>query len=70
MGAHEVASPDRRHATDLDADGAEAGPDAYERLARRWIEKFMDENEPDLGEVTYAAELLRDLEARPRSVSA
>jgi len=36
-------------------------PGRYERLARRWLEKFMDEQEPSLDEVAYAAELLRDL---------
>jgi len=36
-------------------------PERYERLARRWLEKFLDEQGPSLDEAAYAAELLRDL---------
>jgi len=36
-------------------------PERYERLARRWLEKFLGEQGPSLDEVAYAAELLRDL---------
>ena len=38
-------------------------PLRYERLARHWLEKFIDETEPDLAEIAYAAGLLRDLDA-------
>jgi hypothetical protein len=37
-------------------------PVRYSRLARRWLEKFMDEAEPDLEEVAYATVLLRDVD--------
>jgi len=36
-------------------------PERYERLARRWLEKFLDERSPTLENLAYAAELLRDL---------
>jgi len=35
-------------------------PERYEHLARRRLEKFLDEQRPNLDEVAYAAELLRD----------
>ena len=37
-------------------------PARFERLARRWLEKFIDEAQPELGEIAYAAELLRDVQ--------
>jgi len=30
-------------------------------MARRWLEKFLEERAPNLVEIAYAAELLRDL---------
>jgi hypothetical protein len=44
-------------------------PLRFERLARRWLEKFITEVEPELGDVVYAGELLRDLrEGHERAV--
>jgi hypothetical protein len=37
-------------------------PERYEVLARRWLAKFIAEAKPNLEEIVYAAELLRDLE--------
>jgi hypothetical protein len=37
-------------------------PEGFERLALRWLEKFIGEGEPTLEEIVYAAELLRDVE--------
>jgi len=36
-------------------------PPHYPRLARRWLSKFMEELTPNMEQVAYAAELLRDL---------
>ena len=44
-------------------------PERFGRLARRWLERFLAETEPDLDEIVYAAELLRDVDAgRERAV--
>lgn len=36
-------------------------PERFEPLAKRWLGKFINEANPTLEEVVYAAELLRDI---------
>ena len=44
-------------------------PENFERLASCWLEKFIDEAEPTLEEIVYAAELLRDVEPEDERVA-
>jgi hypothetical protein len=40
---------------------AKAGPARYERAALRWLERFIDERLPPLGEVALAASALAEV---------
>jgi len=45
-----------------------ADPERYERVARRWLQRFIDERLPLLAEVTLAASALTELRHGDRAV--
>lgn len=59
--AHSLPTSTVKDAPSLTLMASKQDSSRYERLARRWLEKFIDKDEPDFSEVTSAAELLRDL---------